>query len=329
MIILNLDSGLVKKMRLKKMKQIIITNIFILIFFIVVPEPSYSNEFTFEPRLMMGWMFYEFTDKLSPLSDDFTLNDNDFYLGVGTTLTHKKYYCDLYWLQTGNFSDSPKDKNETGVVEVNDNPIYNYKLNKSMNSEFDRNDFSIALGKKFDNYTLFIGYKKSVTTFDLLDSSEAEERFRPHDLSPYYNNKISNSSASLDYENSCFYIGAGLTYPWSYGIIAVKLALSSSNIKVMRNYSEGIPGVDTNDIIDETADRVFTKKKLRSDDNGIHGMSFGISLKGPVMEYDYISYDVSFNTFKLISDTFVEDTSFCLYAEIRLIYPFIAYLDDK
>ena len=324
---------------------------YIVLLTLMIPTNSYAIDYTYQPRLTLGYMSYDFQDTTSSFNQ-LNLKDAQLYFGLGSTLTHKNYYVDLYWQQSGNFSDSMTNKiNYTH--ETNETTIYNSIFSKTIGSDFDQNNLSITFGGIFDRLTYFAGFKLSKTNFDMNENKEQEKRYRENELEPYYNKTTKFESDSMDYDNRSIFIGCGYSIPIKkYGILGAKIAISYSKMDTIRTFTVSAPAIDQIDTNDETnqdeenqdenngeenneeldvddiarieaADRTYTIKQSASKDN-VFGYSIGIVWNAPISKY--WKYNLSLQTARYKSDD-VEDIQYQLSASIIWIIPFKASLN--
>ena len=324
---------------------------FFIFLYVIVPSSSYSKEFSLQPRITLGYMSYDFQDTTSSFNK-LNLKDAQPYFGLGSTLTHKNYYVDLYWQQSGKFSDSMTNKtNDTH--ETNDTTIYNSIFSKKIGSGFDQNNLSITLGCISNRVTYFAGFKLSKTNFDMNENEEQETRYRENELEPYYDKTTKFEYDSMDYDNRSLFIGCGYSIPIKkYGTLGGKIAISYSKMDTIRTFTVSSPAIDEIDTNDETnqnenngeenngeenndeldiddiarieaADRTYTIKQSASKDN-VFGYSIGIVWNAPISKY--WKYNLSLQTAQYKSDD-VEDIQYQLSASIIWVIPFKASLN--
>jgi len=316
--------------------------LFILTF--MISTNSYSIEYTYQPRFTLGYMSFDFQDNTSYF-DNINLKDAQLYLGLGSTLKHKNYYIDLYWQQSGNFSDSMTNKTNN-TLKNNDVTVYNSSLLKKIDSDFDQNNLSVTFGYLSNRITYFGGFKLSKSNFDMSGNFEKEERYRENELEPYYTITTKFESDTIDYDNRSLFIGCGYSISFKQGTLGGKVSISYSKMDTIRSFtvaSPSIEGISKNDeaiqirneetenneedLVDvaktETADRIFTRKQSASKDN-VLGYSIGIVWNAPISKN--WNYRLSFHTAQYNSDD-VEHIEFQLNASIIWIIPFKASLN--
>ncbi|KPA13221.1 secreted protein [Candidatus Magnetomorum sp. HK-1] len=307
--------------------RILVLNYFFAAFLVMAPC-SYALEYTLQPRFMVGYMSYSFKDNVSSFTD----NSIDFkagnpYGGFGTTLTHKNYYVDIYWQQElENFSHS-ESTSTNDMITVNDTNLYSYSLDKKVDAQFGRKDFAITIGLIKDNITVFAGYKRSRSFFDMGNNYETEKRIRENELEPYYYKTFYLNTDNIDYENRSLFVGCGYSFFFKHGSLGGKIAISNSKMEVIRNYSSGVYAIpeDINNINDED-DRIFsiTRQKSKKD---VVGFSLGAEWRGNLRQFSkYFNYVFSLNAVKCKSDD-VEDLVYTFGFSVIWTIPFKASLN--
>jgi len=285
---------------------------FLPLLLILNPCFSHSAEYTFQPILSMGYMLYEFKDNASYFNQDTSFKDSQVYFGLGGTLTHKNYYANLYWQQTGNFSDSTTIYSKVDPLITDNGPTNYYsEYEKKIESDFDQKNISITFGLTSNKTTFFAGYRFSNTNFDIINISESEKRFDEYKYQRY-TNQLKLEPDSIDYENNSFFIGCGYNLIFKQGVLGGKITISHTNMETKRNLWIGLPPDSTYE------DRAYTKQVINSKDN-VFGYALGITWKAPLSQN--LNYVLSLDTTQFKSDD-VEEIAYILNAAIEWVIPF-------
>jgi len=138
----------------------------------LLPAIGSALDLMIEPRFQAGIMDYEFEQK--PISinyGEFTDTDHGFkivgvmpFVGGGVTLFSNRFFFDLYVQKAFSGSDSATNPLE---YEEFDKELGIPVLNTIINSDFDREEFSVSVGYAVGRqWALFGGYRIAKTSFD-------------------------------------------------------------------------------------------------------------------------------------------------------------------
>ena len=136
---------------------------------IFVQKAEADTDFKFQPRVSAGWIDYtleiEPSDSLAGM--DWELSDSMAVGTIGATFFLSKFYLDLSYQHTA--------KGHTGIsggrfYEAGDNPYIPLYADVTIvgDSEFYHWNYTITIGYQLlDNLSLYAGYKKNETSFDV------------------------------------------------------------------------------------------------------------------------------------------------------------------
>lgn len=231
-----------------------------------------AQEWSFQPRMNVGVMDYEYKQEDLSTVRSFTITDpatnnkvtvlessslqgvkrSDWlpYIGIGGTLSYDRFFIDIYGLKTA--TGEQKDLSQYSFTNQSI-PFSSFSATSESyvkgDSDIDRSQYAISIGYNvIDNLVVYTGYRESKTEFDnrlILEGystglvNESGIKLNPIFISP------TAIALNQEFKQRGPFIGAA--YGWNImdkGIFSVNFSIGSFKGKVKETWSSGTFKID-------------------------------------------------------------------------------------
>ncbi|MGI8738104.1 MAG: hypothetical protein ACR2KU_00165 [Gammaproteobacteria bacterium] len=226
---------------------------------VFAPSTAAALDFTVQPRINTGAMYYEL-DVENSISVDDTLP----FVGGGVTAFVDRFYVDLY--AQGAFSGDDALQQSQGVDDPSGATI-----------DWDRAEYSASAGVAVtDRFSVFAGYRRSDMGFNLLSGD--------------------SDVALFDYQNEGPFVGANYGLPinineWLNGTLALNVAVARFDGEIDFSNAE-VPDI-TGDTVGYTAGAAWIGNLIAPADSGLfaNGLNYTIGVDGYSYNFDQDNVD--------------------------------------